>query len=309
MSDDMRESERQAGGATASGDSGEGEAFTSGLPDNAGRGGLLPDDAAFARLSPREQIHALLEHDVTDRPFSELFAVTFDHRAAGVGHLLLDALEERGFSTDDYDAVGALTAAAAPLVCAMVHAAASRGQDLDGFVMDFVYPSVKGPSIAGRRVVLVDSWLSEKSYVQTSSLVTLRNGDELSLDFGIVTRQDARIVAVEALVGGIGGAGEIAGDDIASTGDAASAHDAVPDRVVLVGDPASGPSLTAIDPVAGARRELPFVSVFDESELRHPTDVPVSGTDCAHADRGQAEPDNGDAGHSNLAKAGHADHA
>lgn len=72
------------------------------------------------------------------------------------------------------------------MVSAMIQAAASRGEDLDGFVMDFVYPSIKGPSIEGRRVVLLDAWLSEKSYVQTSSLVTLRNGNELSLDFGIV---------------------------------------------------------------------------------------------------------------------------
>ncbi|WP_314687011.1 orotate phosphoribosyltransferase [uncultured Bifidobacterium sp.] len=261
----------------------------------------LPDDAAFVRLTPREQIRSLLEHDVRDRPFSELFEVTFDHRAAGVGHLLLDALEERGFSTDDFDAVGALTAAAVPLVCAMVHAAASRGQDLDGFVMDFVYPSVKGPSIAGRRVVLVDSWLSEKSYVQTSSLVTLRNGNELSLDFGIVTRHDARIVAVEALVGGIGGAEEAPADDAAS----AKAAGAVP-GFVPVRDPTSGPFLAAVDPVAGTRHELPFVGVFDESELHRPLDGRVSGADsdpAGHADRV------GHADHTGTDRASRSDHA
>ena len=84
----------------------------------------------------------------------------------------------------------------------MIQAAASRGEDLDGFVMDFVYPSIKGPSIEGRRVVLLDAWLSEKSYVQTSSLVTLRNGNELSLDFGIVEQLGAKVVAIASLVGG-----------------------------------------------------------------------------------------------------------
>ena len=69
-------------------------------------------------------------------------------------------------------------------------------------VMDFVYPSIKGPSIEGRRVVLLDAWLSEKSYVQTSSLVTLRNGNELSLDFGIVEQLGAKVVAIASLVGG-----------------------------------------------------------------------------------------------------------
>lgn len=69
--------------------------------------------------------------------------------------------------------------------------------------MDFVYPSIKGPSIAGKRVVLIDSWLSEKSYVQTSSLVTLRNGNELSLDFSVVENEGAKVLAVTSLIGGV----------------------------------------------------------------------------------------------------------
>ena len=145
------------------------------------------DAASFAMLEPREQLRQVLTQAVSGKPFSELYAVAFDHRtAATVGHVLLDALEEQGYGVDDFDAVGALTAAAVPLVSAVILAAASRGEDLDGFVMDFVYPSVKGPSIAGKRVILLDAWLSEKSYVQTSSLVTLRNGNEFSLDFIIV---------------------------------------------------------------------------------------------------------------------------
>ena len=160
----------------------------------------------FAMLEPRDQHKTLLQAEMKDKPFSELSAVLFDHRGASiVGHILLDTLEEAGYSVDDFDAVGALTAAAVPLVSAMIQAAASRGEDLDGFVMDFVYPSIKGPSIAGKRVVLVDSWLSEKSYVQTSSLVTLRNGNELSLDFSVVEHEGANVVAVASMVGGLGG--------------------------------------------------------------------------------------------------------
>ena len=130
--------------------------------------------------------------------------------------------------------MGALTAAAVPMVCSLMHAAASRGEDLDGFVMDFVYPAIKGPSIAGKRVILVDSWLSEKSYVQTSSLVTLRNGNELSLDFGIVDAQGATVVAVAALIGGV---------DMEE------------------------PTLKITDPVTGEAHETPFVEIFHESEL------------------------------------------
>lgn len=190
----------------------------------------------FSMLEPRDQLRTLLAEALDGKPFCELSTVTFDHRAAAVvGHILLDTLEEQGFSVDDFDAVGALTAAAVPLVGAMIHAAASRGEDLDGFVMDFVYPSVKGPSVAGRRVVLLDAWLSEKSYVQTSSLVTLRNGNELSLDFGVVEREGAQVVAVASLVGGV---------DM------------------------SEPVIRVVDPVDGTGHDLPFVQAYRESELR-----------------------------------------
>ena len=182
----------------------------------------------FAMLEPREQLATLLKEHVVGRPFSELAAVTFDHRAATVmGHVLIDALEDAGYSIDDFDAVGALTAASVPMVSAMIQAAASRGEDLDGFVMDFVYPSING-----RRVVLLDAWLSEKSYVQTSSLVTLRNGNELSLDFGIVEQLGAKVVAIASLVGG--GAKDI----------------------------------NVVNPSTGDEQTLPFIQVFDESELR-----------------------------------------
>ena len=177
----------------------------------------------FAMLEPREQLATLLKAHVVGRPFSELAAVTFDHRAATVmGHVLIDALEDAGYSIDDFDAVGALTAASVPMVSAMIQAAASRGEDLDGFVMDFVYPSIKGPSIEGRRVVLLDA----------SSLVTLRNGNELSLDFGIVEQLGAKVVAIASLVGG--GAKDI----------------------------------NVVNPSTGDEQTLPFIQVFDESELR-----------------------------------------
>lgn len=194
------------------------------------------DEAAFAMMTPYDQMKTLLRAEMADKPFSELFAVTFDHRgAAVVGHLLLDTLEEQGYSIDDFDAVGALTAAAVPLVGAMVQAAASRGEDLDGFVMDFVYPSIKGPSIANKRVILLDSWLSEKSYVQTSSLVTLRNGNELSLDFGVVEAQNAQVVAIASLIGGV---------DMTE------------------------PTITVVNPVNGESHALPFIEVFHESDLK-----------------------------------------
>ena len=194
-----------------------------------------PSTVDFAMLEPRDQLKTLLQAEMKDKPFSELASVTFDHRGASVvGHILLDTLEEAGYSVDDVDAVGALTAAAVPLVSAMIQAAASRGEDLNGFVMDFVYPSIKGPYITGKRVVLLDSWLSEKSYVQTSSLVTLRNGNELSLDFSVVEREGAEVLAVASLIGGV-------------------------DMI--------HPTIKVVNPVSGDESELPFIEVYKESEL------------------------------------------
>ncbi|WEV46973.1 orotate phosphoribosyltransferase [Bifidobacterium sp. ESL0690] len=186
----------------------------------------------------KSQLQTLLQAAVEKKPFSELFDVSLDHRGAElIGDALLDALEKRGFALNDFDAVGALTAAAVPMVTAVMHAAHARGYELDGFVMDFVYPSIKGPSISGKRVVLLDSWLSEKSYVQTSSLVTLRNGNELSLDFSVVEHEGAQVVAIASLIGGV-------------SGDADSSN------------------IKVINPVSDKERNLPFIMTFDEDELR-----------------------------------------
>lgn len=202
------------------------------------------DVTPFAGLEPRKQLERLLKTEIGAKPFSELSGVTFDHRAAvPIGHMLLDALEEQGYSIDDFDAVGALTAAAVPLIDSMIHAAASRGQDLDGFVMDFVYPSIKGPAISGKRVVLLDSWLSRKSFVQTSSLVTLRNGNELSLDLGVIAHENAEVVAIASLIGALAGSGIMQGSE---------------DRR----------SIKVVNPITDEHQTIPFIQVFDERELR-----------------------------------------
>ncbi|BDR53720.1 orotate phosphoribosyltransferase [Bombiscardovia nodaiensis] len=203
-------------------------------------------------LEPREQLRGLLAREIDGRAFTELAGVSFDHRGAELaGHVLLDTLEEAGYSIDDFDAVGALTSAAVPLADAMLHAAASRGQDLDAFVMDFVFPSVKGPSIQGKRVILLDAWLSEKSYVQTSSLVTLRHGNELSLDCGIASRQGASVVAIASLVGGVGqSAGSEADQGLSSS--------------PSLGDGALRTQVEVIDPVDDSQQTLPFICAYDE---------------------------------------------
>lgn len=227
--------------------------------------GESSDLLSMSMMDPREQLRSLLSTASLDKPFSELSQVTFDHRgAATMGHLLLDTLETQGFSVDDIDAVGALTTAAIPLVDAMIHAAGSRGEILDGFVMDFVYPSIKGPSIAGKRVVLIDAWLSDKSFVQTSSLVTLRKGNALDLDCTVIMREKAQLLAIAALVGN---ARTNLDDKEESDSQEARSQEAG-SYENDIRETGSTQSIKLTDTITGERRELPFVCVFNEEELR-----------------------------------------
>ncbi|MFT8704562.1 orotate phosphoribosyltransferase [Bifidobacterium aquikefiricola] len=188
-----------------------------------------------------------LAQSIEGKAFSELADVTFEHRGAMlVGKVLIESLQQRGYGLSDFDAVGALTSAAVPIVDAIIHAANAQGAALNAFVMDFVYPSIKGPSIAGERVLLVDSWLSEKSYIQTSSLVTLRDGNELGLDFGIIAKEGATVVAIASLIGS---------------------------RRQFEHSPKSESSsqtftIEAVNPTTQERAQIPFVMVFDEDALR-----------------------------------------
>jgi len=95
--------------------------------------------------------------------YIDLRRITLHHRAAPlVGHVLLDHLEEVGLGTAEIDAVGGLTLGADPIAAALLHAAASRGQDLDAFVVrkaakaHGMQRQIEGPDIAGRRVVVVE---------------------------------------------------------------------------------------------------------------------------------------------------------
>lgn len=95
--------------------------------------------------------------------YIDLRRVTLHHRGAPlVGHVLLDHLEEVGLGTADVEAAGGLTLGADPIADALVHAAASRGQALDAFVVrkatkaHGMQRQIEGPDIAGRPVVVVE---------------------------------------------------------------------------------------------------------------------------------------------------------
>ncbi|MDO4888875.1 MAG: orotate phosphoribosyltransferase [Actinomycetaceae bacterium] len=86
------------------------------------------------------------------------------HHEAGplIGHVMLDLLEEAGCGAGVVDAVGGLTMGADPVATAIMHAAASRGLDIDAFVVrkeakdHGMKRQIEGPGIEGRNVVILE---------------------------------------------------------------------------------------------------------------------------------------------------------
>ena len=92
--------------------------------------------------------------------YVDMRRATLHHEAAPlIGHVMLDMLEEAGLGTDEIDG---LTMGADPVAAAMLHAAASRGLDLDAFVVRKAAKDhgmrrrIEGPDVAGRRVVVLE---------------------------------------------------------------------------------------------------------------------------------------------------------
>lgn len=90
--------------------------------------------------------------------YVDLRRVTLSGAAAPlVGQVMLDLTDGL-----DFDAVGGLTMGADPVATAMLHAAAAQGRALDAFVVrkagkaHGLQQRIEGPSIAGRRVLVVE---------------------------------------------------------------------------------------------------------------------------------------------------------
>lgn len=125
--------------------------------------------------TPRAQLAALvrelavvrgevtLASGITSDFYVDMRRATLHHAAAPlIGHVMLDLLEEAGLGAGEIDAVGGLTMGADPVATAILHAAASRGLDVDAFVVRKEAKShgmrrlVEGPDVAGRRVVVLE---------------------------------------------------------------------------------------------------------------------------------------------------------
>ena len=128
-----------------------------------------PNDSLRSRLAQYVRELAVIRGEVTlasgrtSDHYVDMRRVTLHHAAAPlVGHVMLDLLEENGLGPDDVDAVGGLTMGADPVATAILHAAASRGLEVDAVVVrkeakaHGLQRRVEGRDVAGRRVVAVE---------------------------------------------------------------------------------------------------------------------------------------------------------
>lgn len=137
--------------------------------------------------------------------YIDLRRITLHHEAAPlVGHLLLDHLEVSGFGPADIDAVGGLTLGADPVATSLMHAAASRGLELDSFVVrkeskaHGLQRRIEGPDVAGRTVVAVEDTSTTGGSVLTAVEALRQAGATVAAVAVIVDRDTGAKEKVEA---------------------------------------------------------------------------------------------------------------
>lgn len=129
----------------------------------------ISNDTARTRLAQLVQELSVEHGDFTlasgkkSNFYVDMRRATLHHEAGPlVGHVMLDMLDEAGFGPGEVDAVGGLTMGADPVAIAIMHAASSRALDIDSFVVRKAAKDhgtkrrVEGPSIAGKKVVVVE---------------------------------------------------------------------------------------------------------------------------------------------------------
>lgn len=137
--------------------------------------------------------------------YVDLRRVTLHHAAAPlIGHLLLDALEEAGYGPGEIDAVGGLTLGADPVATSLLHAAASRGLELDAFVVrkeskaHGLQRRIEGPDVAGKKVVAVEDTSTTGGSVLTAVEALREAGADVLAVAVIVDRNTGAREAIEA---------------------------------------------------------------------------------------------------------------
>lgn len=132
-------------------------------------GSVKRNDPQLSRLAELVQELSVVHEKVTLASgqesdfYVDMRRATLHHEAAPlIGHVMIDLLEENGFPLEKIDAVGGLTMGADPVATAMMHAAASRGLELDAFVVrktakdHGMKRQIEGPSVQGKKVVVLE---------------------------------------------------------------------------------------------------------------------------------------------------------
>ncbi|MGW7350068.1 orotate phosphoribosyltransferase [Streptomyces sp. NPDC054784] len=122
--------------------------------------------------------------------YIDLRRITLDGTAAPLaGQVMLDVTADL-----EYDAVGGLTLGADPVATSMLHAAAARGRSLDAFVVrkagkaHGLQQRIEGPSIAGRRVLIVEDTTTTGNSPLTAVEAAREAGAEVVAVASIVER-------------------------------------------------------------------------------------------------------------------------
>ena len=118
---------------------------------------VFVDSVGFVNDPQRKRLHEILVGSEFFKPenfdsHGEKLALLLNQECSVLlGHVMLDVLEEAGFSPEDIDGIGAKMPLSALMASSISHAASSRGQELDAFT--YLTPQV----VDGRLVTKVVS--------------------------------------------------------------------------------------------------------------------------------------------------------
>ena len=137
--------------------------------------------------------------------YIDLRRVTLQHEASRlVGQIMLGLLDEAGI---DFDAAGGLTMGADPVGSAIMRAAGDAGRPIDTFVVRKAQKSygmgrqVEGPSVEGRRVVVVEDTSTTGGSALTAVEALQRAGAEVVAVAIIVDRATGAKERIEESAG------------------------------------------------------------------------------------------------------------
>ena len=135
--------------------------------------------------------------------YVDLRRATLHHEAAPlIGQVMLDLLADAGVT--DFVAIGGLTMGADPVATALLHQAAAAGRGLDAFVVrkqakaHGMGRQVEGPSVAGRRVVVLEDTSTTGGSPLTAAAALEAAGAKVLAVATVVDRNTGARQAIEA---------------------------------------------------------------------------------------------------------------